>query len=84
MQNHSYKRVAIKRAKSFQYNHIIEHEATVLSQLKHKNILKLLGKHESEPEIVLEIMDLGNLVSAVEVSLDNSKVQIFSRFLVSM
>ncbi|KAJ8913694.1 hypothetical protein NQ315_007411, partial [Exocentrus adspersus] len=73
------KKVALKRARAPKWNQVIEDEANVLSNLKHKNILKIFGRHQVHPEIVLEFMDLGNLVSAVEIPFRKRQVPRLAR-----
>lgn len=64
--NGSQKNVVMKKA-PLQLCDLIDREVAALSQLRHKNIIKLFGRHESEPELVLEIMELGELNSAILV-----------------
>ncbi|KAJ8946129.1 hypothetical protein NQ314_008950 [Rhamnusium bicolor] len=61
--------VAIKTAIDFRYEDIIENEAKIMSHLNNKNIMKILGLHNSKPEIIMELMELGNLYAAVEVKI---------------
>lgn len=61
--------VAVKRPKANEYCKVLFHDALMLSQFNHKNIIKLIAVSDSQPEIALELMDLGNLNNALEVSI---------------
>lgn len=60
--------VAVKKPRENDYATILFREAMIMSQLDHTNIIKLIAVTEDKPEIALELMDLGNLSMALEVS----------------
>ncbi|XP_074030191.1 ephrin type-A receptor 1 isoform X1 [Leptinotarsa decemlineata] len=63
----SSEKVAIKSTLKEEYNYMIQNEAEVLSQLVHKNVVKLLRFQKNPMKIVLELMDLGDITKVLEV-----------------
>lgn len=61
------KKVAIKRPK-IDFDGVVVREGMLLAQFDHENIIKLIAVSFEEPEIALEYMELGSLVSALRVS----------------
>lgn len=61
------KKVAIKVSK-FPFRYMAtKREAAYLNQLSHRNIIKLFGITQNAPIILLELMELGDLNSALKV-----------------
>lgn len=61
------KKVAIKTPK-LGFAEVVVSEGMHLAQFDHENIIKLVAVSFEEPEIALEYMELGSLVSALKVS----------------